>query len=1184
VVWHCILAKRNKKEEEGGGREKKKIPQTRMSAVDVYVVDVQYDGEMVGGVWSAFVQIFGRRSTGESVYIRVNNFSAYFYCLAPSHPDQNAVAQAFAVNARGELKSMADGMKLQGGYRKRRGEQLMAITIGAQSVLRFPTVGYQKDRSSMVQVVCSHPMAVAPLRDTLVDRGIAIEVGGRPIAMPKHAFEANLEYVLRFMVDTGVRCGAWVAVTPTKTEYGKSVCTSADIVCDHPSQLRPFTDDDEKQRGLVPALTFMSFDIECAAEKGMFPKPKVDGDAVIQIACDVVRADGRPIAEIEATAEGVLFCLHSTDKASVGEGVDVRCFEHEARMLIAFARFVREECDPDVLTSWNGPNFDWKYITKRVDYLGCGAAGLQFSRLPRYQTRYRKPRERATKAHGTTKDNEVVIPGRVVFDMLVPVKKNNKLPSYKLDAVAEHFLDERKDDVKHTEITSLWRSGPQGRGKLGHYCWQDARLPRRLLFKTQLWTQYVEIGRVVRTPLTFLVSKGEGIKVFTQLCHKARSRGFAVDYIPHDEGGRGGGDAVDALRKEAEYEGATVLEPKRGFYRTPVATLDFTALYPSIMTAHNLCYTTHVPKDKVGEYDEGDLEISPSGDAFVRPHVRKGLLPTILTELSEARGRAKALLAQAKEAGDSTNAPVYDKRQLALKISANSVYGFTGAVSGKLPLQAIARSVTAYGRAMIDLTKETVERVGPPGTEVIYGDTDSVMILYPCSVPSAPDGKLTDVAAAVGESIGYAHVGAAEVNKLFPPPVNLAFEKVFYPYLLISKKRYAGGYFEEPADERMFVKAMGIESQRRDNCPMLRRTIDEVLTCLMDDFSPERAISTAQDVVRAVVRGAVTPEDVVAKCAAAVGACDGALEAEMTIDLENSYREGFAKGDTVHALKGEWCAIASRLAGLHGASPQDAVRAVEDTLRQNVTLDDHVISKAFSRPANKYADIQPHIEVLKRMAKRDHAADEIAAGYKKYLGDRIDYIVIAPCATRPDQTEEYVEVKDTSPEKLKGCFPIGYRDVETARAGGEVVVTRQTIMGKKKKVRRVADRTEDPEWASANGHGADATYYIERQLINPVGRLLKALVGTKETAIRRILEPVKRTTNSKTGFYPHRFSADTRGIISGMGKRAPSPAVQDIAAQRAWDQKHGTGPSAPKRPRVETTGPMDAFLRKTEVS
>ena len=46
------------------------------------------------------------------------------------------------------------------------------------------------------------------------------------------------------------------------------------------------------------------------------------------------------------------------------------------------------------------------------------------------------------------------------------------------------------------------------------------------------------------------------------------------------------------------YEGATVLEAKQGFYSMPVATLDFASLYPSIMMAHNLCYTTLLPRDR----------------------------------------------------------------------------------------------------------------------------------------------------------------------------------------------------------------------------------------------------------------------------------------------------------------------------------------------------------------------------------------------------------------------------------------------------------------------------------------------------------------------------------------------------------------------------------------------------------
>lgn len=76
-----------------------------------------------------------------------------------------------------------------------------------------------------------------------------------------------------------------------------------------------------------------------------------------------------------------------------------------------------------------------------------------------------------------------------------------------------------------------------------------------------------------------------------------------------------------------------------------------------------------------------------------------------MEELLAARKRARVALAQAT---DPAVKAVLDGRQLALKISANSVYGFTGAQVGQLPCLAISSSVTAYGRVMIEATKDYV--------------------------------------------------------------------------------------------------------------------------------------------------------------------------------------------------------------------------------------------------------------------------------------------------------------------------------------------------------------------------------------------------------------------------------------------------------------------------------------------
>jgi DNA polymerase elongation subunit (family B) len=122
-----------------------------------------------------------------------------------------------------------------------------------------------------------------------------------------------------------------------------------------------------------------------------------------------------------------------------------------------------------------------------------------------------------------------------------------------------------------------------------------------------------------------------------------------------------------------------------------------------------------------------------AGEYFVKSSVQKGLLPQILQELLAARKRAKKDL---KEATDPFERAVLDGRQLALKVSANSVYGFTGATVGKMCCLAISSSVTGYGRTMIERTKDVVEAhyTKANGYEqdchVMYGDTDSVMVNF----------------------------------------------------------------------------------------------------------------------------------------------------------------------------------------------------------------------------------------------------------------------------------------------------------------------------------------------------------------------------------------------------------------------------------------------------------------------
>ena len=97
-----------------------------------------------------------------------------------------------------------------------------------------------------------------------------------------------------------------------------------------------------------------------------------------------------------------------------------------------------------------------------------------------------------------------------------------------------------------------------------------------------------------------------------------------------------------------KYEGAIVIEPERGYYTDPIATLDFASLYPSIMMAHNLCYTTLVPNYiEARKYSPEEITCTPNGDYFIKSSKKKGILPLILEELISARKRAKRELKEA---------------------------------------------------------------------------------------------------------------------------------------------------------------------------------------------------------------------------------------------------------------------------------------------------------------------------------------------------------------------------------------------------------------------------------------------------------------------------------------------------------------------------------------------------------
>lgn len=201
--------------------------------------------------------------------------------------------------------------------------------------------------------------------------------------------------------------------------------------------------------------------------------------------------------------------------------------------------------------------------------------------------------------------------------------------------------------------------------------------------------------------------------------------------------------------------------------------------------AHNLDYATIVMDEaRYGNVEGVEyFEVVTGMGTFKFAQNVPAVLPSLLKELAEFRKAAKREMEEARRRGDEWTASVCNAKQLAYKITMNSVYGFTGAAKGgKLPCVPIAASVTSVGRQMIEKTKHLAETL-VPGSRVIYGDTDSVMVIL-----NLGEDRKHDM---------HAHFKAAadlaeRISATFKRPIELEFEKIYFPYLLFSKKRYTG--------------------------------------------------------------------------------------------------------------------------------------------------------------------------------------------------------------------------------------------------------------------------------------------------------------------------------------------------------------------------------------------------------
>jgi len=599
----------------------------------------------------------------------------------------------------------------------------------------------------------------------------------------------------------------------------------------------------------------MSFDIEVYSHNpNKMPNQKNPKDKVFQLSCVFFR-----VGDSESKYEKYLYSLGEPDPKKVGEDVNVFACDSEAELLESYAAIINEK-NPNIICGYNIFKFDIPYmIARALD--PCRILDI-FDKHG--FTKYNHAQERIIKWSSAAYKNQefsyLDAEGRLFVDLLPLVQRDFKFPNYSLKTVSEYFIGETKDPLTPKGIFKCYEIGIKGgeRGQaalgiVGKYCVQDSALVAKLFDKLQTWFGLTEMAKICNVPIFTLYTQGQQIKVYSQVYKSCMAQNIVAEsdgYVPGEN---------------EHYMGAHVFEPVPGVYDC-VVPFDFASLYPSIMISHNIDFTSLIPKDspipdEMCHVIEWDEHVSCEHDTSKRKtkakHVlcghrkfrflktQKGVLPALLENLLAAR---KTTRAQQKEISAKIDActdadeksalqtlwNVLEKRQLAYKVSANSMYGTLGVQAGYLPLMPGAMCVTAIGRKSILKVADVITK--QYGARIILGDTDSVYCVF---------DKIGKDTVALWE---YCEKVSKEISSLFMKPMKLEFEgTIYWRFLTLTKKRYMSIECSKDGVVSKKIKKKGVLLARRDNSNFVRSVYEQCVMQIFDRSAKEDIINRVID-------------------------------------------------------------------------------------------------------------------------------------------------------------------------------------------------------------------------------------------------------------------------------------------------------------------------------------------------
>ncbi|KAF6390665.1 DNA polymerase alpha 1, catalytic subunit [Rhinolophus ferrumequinum] len=498
------------------------------------------------------------------------------------------------------------------------------------------------------------------------------------------------------------------------------------------------------------------------------------------------------------------------------------------RTLLGFFLAKVHKIDPDIIVGHNIYGFELEVLLQRINV--C--------KVPYWSKIGRLKRSNMPKLGGRSGFGERnATCGRMICDVEISAKELIRCKSYHLSELVQQILKTERVVISMENVRNMY-SEPSHLLYLLEHTWKDARFILQIMCELNVLPLALQITNIAGNIMSRTLMGGRAERNEFLLLHAFYENNYIVPdkqifrkpqqkLVDEDEDIDGDTSKYKKGRKKAAYAGGLVLDPKVGFYDKFILLLDFNSLYPSIIQEFNICFTTvqrvasEAQKVTEGEEQEQIPELPD-------PSLEMGILPREIRKLVERRKQVKQLMKQQDLNPDLVLQ--YDIRQKALKLTANSMYGCLGFSFSRFYAKQLAALVTYKGREILMHTKDMVQKMN---LEVIYGDTDSIMI-------NTNSTNLEEVFK-LGNKV------KSEVNKLYKL-LEIDIDGIFKSLLLLKKKKYAALVVEPTSDGNYATKQelKGLDIVRRDWCDLAKDTGNFVIGQILSDQSRDTIVENIQ--------------------------------------------------------------------------------------------------------------------------------------------------------------------------------------------------------------------------------------------------------------------------------------------------------------------------------------------------